>query len=772
MHGLPSIITDLAIILIVAAMVTLVFKWLKQPVVLGYIVAGFVTGPHFDFFPTVVDAVNVDIWAEIGVIFLLFGLGLEFSFKKLIAFGKTGFITLLIIILGMGSLGLLIGKAFDWGLGNSVVLSCMLCLSSTTIIVKGFDDLGMKNSPLTNIVFGVLIFDDIFAILVMVLMGTLGVNQSFQGGDLLYGLAKLIFFMITWIVCGIFIIPTFLKRVRKWLNDETLLVLAIGLCLIMVVFATGVGLSAELGAFIMGSILAETIHLEQIDKVFKPIKDLFGAIFFVSVGMMMNPTIVVENVWAVVVIALSVFIGKVVFTAIGVRLSKHTLQLSIESGFSMAQVGEFSFIVAGTAITYGLADQFIYPIIIAVSIVTTFTTPYSMQIGEKAYKQFLRVMPEKWVQKELQKDKDIARKKPETAWQKLLRNYFTNLIVFITLALAVEIPVFVFFEPLLAKYIPGIWGQIIGLLATLSVLAPIAKGIVHRGGEQPSLILNIKNSNTQHHWVVKFLIRLKYVIAFAFISFAVFLFLPDMKIAATLLSIVVTWWVIVSRGLLRFYWMLETRFFMNFNQRLLEERRQERGNNGELLTYDLDNANWIESNIYVGHFHVEKGSPYKDKLLKETDFRITYNLLVALVKRNETEIAFPNGDFQLKEGDVLLVVGSMLNFKQLIAKGNKLAFDSRTLMTIHEYAVRQDELPDSRIKCVSLIIGLESGLNNKTLEHSEMGKRGKAFVVGMERNEKLSINPQASTLFQENDILWLMGDKESIRNLVQENFHF
>lgn len=772
MHGLPSIITDLAIILIVAAMVTLVFKWLKQPVVLGYIVAGFFTGPHFDFFPTVVDAVNVDIWAEIGVIFLLFGLGLEFSFKKLIAFGKTGFITLLIIILGMGASGMLIGHIFDWGLGNSVVLACMLCLSSTTIIVKGFDDLGMKNTPLTNIVFGVLIFDDIFAILTMVLMGTLGVNQSFQGGDLLYGLAKLIFFMIAWIVCGIFLIPTFLKRVKRWLNDETILVLSIGLCLIMVVFATGVGLSAELGAFIMGSILAETVHLEHIDKVFKPIKDLFGAIFFVSVGMMMNPTVVVDNVWAVVAIALAVFVGKVIFTAIGVRLSKHTLQLSIESGFSMAQVGEFSFIVAGTAIAYGLADQFIYPIIIAVSIITTFTTPYFMQIGEKAYLLFLRVMPEKWVQKELQKDKEIDQQKMETAWQKLLKSYFANLIIFITLALAVEIPVFVFLKPFLADHIPGIWGQIIGLLTTLLVLAPITKGIVHRGGEQPSLILNIKNSNTQHRWVIKFLTFLRYVLAFAFVSFAVFHFLPDMKIVATLLSIAFMWWVYISRRLSRFFWVLETRFFMNFNQRLLEERRQERGNNGELIAHNLDNANWIESNIYVGCFHVETDSPYKDKLLKETDFRTNYNLIIALVKRNETESVFPNGDFQLKEGDVLLVVGSIVNFKQLIAKDNKLKFDSRTLMTIHEYAVCQDKNPDSLMKCVSLIIGLESGLNNKTLRDSDMGKRGRVFVVGMERNEKLGINPHAKTLFKENDILWLMGDKESIQNLVRENFHF
>lgn len=772
MHGLPSIITDLAFILIIAALVTILFKWLRQPVVLGYIVAGFVTGPHFDIFPTIVDAVNVDIWAEIGVIFLLFGLGLEFSFKKLIEVGKTGFITLLVIIFGMGLSGFLIGQAFGWSIGNCLVLGCMLCLSSTTIIVKGFDDLGLKNTPLTNIVFGVLIFDDIFAILIMVLMGTLGANHSFQGSDMVYGLAKLIFFMITWIVCGIFVIPTFLKRVRKWLNDETLLVLSIGLCLVMVVFATAVGLSAELGAFIMGSVLAETIYLESIERVTKPIKDFFGAIFFVSVGMMMNPSVVVDNLWAVVVIALAVFIGKVLFTAIGVRISKHPLELSIESGFSMAQVGEFSFIVAGTAIAYGLADKFIYPIIIAVSIITTFATPYSMQVGKKVYSILMNTMPQEWVRKSLQRDENLIKKKTETQWQKLLKNYVIHLVVFITLALAVEILAFGFLGSFVTKYIPSIWGKMLSLLITLLALSPILKGIVHRGGEQPSLILNIKHSDSQHRWIIKLLIWTRYAIAFIFILVAAFHFLAQMKILAAIFSIIFAWWIFVSHRLLHFYWKLESRFAMNFNQRLLEERRQKRSSNGEPLAHNLDNTNWIESNIYVGCFHLESGSPYEGKLLKETDFRTSYNVIIAAVRRDETEVVFPNGDFQLQKDDVLLCVGSMVQFKLLVSKDNKLTVDTHTVMTIHEYAVRQDKMADSRIKCVSLILDIESGLNNKTLKDSDMGKRGRVFVVGMERNERVSINPHASVQFQANDILWLMGDKESIHNLVRENFHF
>lgn len=773
MIHLPPIISDLASMLIVAGIVTIIFKWLKQPIVLGYIIAGFITGPHLNFFPTVSDPESINIWGEIGVIFLLFGMGLEFSFKKLISNGKTGFITLLMIILGLGVSGYFLGMVMGWGQWNSIILGCMLCLSSTTIIVKGFEDPRYRGKRFTEVVFGILIFDDLFAILVMVFLGTIAVSRHFEGTEILLSSGKLIFFMVVWVVCGIFIIPTFLKKVKRWLNDETLLIVSLGLCLGMVVFATKVELSSALGAFIMGSILAETVALENIERVTKPIKDFFGAIFFVSVGMLMDPAIVVEYSTSIILITILVLVGKIVFTTLGARLSGEPMLISVQAGFSMAQVGEFAFIVAGTAITYKLSDNFIYPIIIAVSVITTFTTPYLMAVSNGAYSFMMKTIPQSWSQKIIEKDEKLANPAPSSLWIEFLKNYIFNVIIFVSLGIAIVLLSLGFLQPHLQDVINQQWTtDIICLLITILVISPILKGLVYRGGEQPFLMIKLWKQNIQYRFVLSVLIVIRYVIAFAFVYFIFWHYLAIPIWISAIAAVLLLLLLLRSKYLLKLYWDMEYRFVINFNQRAIYEKRKSSQKQAGTTTFDVDNESWIEQNLYVGKFKLEASSEYGNVKLKDSDFRSKYDLIIVAVLRNDEELFFPNGEFVLLADDIITVVGNIMQINSLSTDKNKIILQRESLKTIHEYAKKQDEDPNSQIKALSLIVDKDSGLYGKSLLESEMGKRGKIFVVGIERSSGYEINPPASARFMKDDIIWIVGNKKSIHDIVTENFHF
>ena len=395
MSHLPTLIADLALILMSASIITLLFKWLKQPLVLGYIVAGLLAGPYVRIFPTVGDMENINTWAEIGVVFLLFALGLEFSFKKLMNVGSAAFITATTEVISMLLIGFMVGHLLGWSTMNSVFLGGMLSMSSTTIIIKAFDDLGLRSQRFTGIVFGTLVVEDLIAILMMVILSTMAVSKEFVGEELLMSVLKVVFFLILWFLIGIFILPFFLKKAKRLMNNETLLIVSLGLCLGMVVLATRTGFSAALGAFIMGSILAETVEAEHIEHIIQPVKDLFGAIFFVSVGMLVNPAVLVQYAWPVVIITLVTLVGKSIFSSLGVLLSGEPLKVSVKSGFSLAQIGEFAFIIAGLGASLKVLDSFIPPIIVAVSVITTFTTPYFIRLANPFAEWLYKILPPK-----------------------------------------------------------------------------------------------------------------------------------------------------------------------------------------------------------------------------------------------------------------------------------------------------------------------------------------------------------------------------------------
>jgi CPA2 family monovalent cation:H+ antiporter-2 len=434
---LPDLISDLGLILITAAIAVLLFKMLKQPLVLGYLVAGFLAGSEFDFFPTVQDVNSVKVWAEIGVIFLLFSLGLEFSFKKLMKVGGTASITALTQIITMVSIGFFVGQMLGWNKMNSIFLGVILSISSTTIILKTFDELGVKSQKFAGNVIGSLIVQDIIAILMMVLLSTIAVSQQFSGMELVFSVLKLVFFLTIWFVVGIFFIPTLLQKAKHLLTDEMMLIISLALCLLMVIFAANVGFSPALGAFIMGSIIAETTQAEHIEHLVKPVKDLFGAVFFVSVGMLINPDTLIEYALPVAILTLVVIFGQSISSTIGSLLSGQPLKQSIQAGMSLSQIGEFSFIIATLGSTLKVTSDFLYPIVVAVSAITTFTTPFMVKYAVP-FSDFLeKKLPKRWVKRIKLYSSNTEEIKSESNWRIVLRSYLTQVIIHSIIIIAI-----------------------------------------------------------------------------------------------------------------------------------------------------------------------------------------------------------------------------------------------------------------------------------------------------------------------------------------------
>ena len=375
---------DLYILMITAGVVSLLFKLLKQPVVLGYIVAGILVGPHL-FGEKLVDMENVETWGNIGVLFVLFCIGLEFRMKNLFESGKVALIGAATIVVGMMLLGFGVGKFAELDTMNSLFLAAMLCMSSTTIVMKASDEAGLGKARFVKGATSILIFEDIIAVVLLVLLSSVAVKNSFEGVELLKKVGVLVLTLAVWFVCGILIIPTLLRKVRPYLNDEILIILSLGLCLGMVLTAEEAGFSSALGAFVMGMVLAETLESHRIEHLMAPLKNVFAAIFFVSVGMMINPTSLVEYWPSILIVAVVIIVGMIVFGTLGCWWGGETMKDSMMTGFSFVQIGEFSFIIAALGSKLGVTDPAIYPIIVAASVLTTFLTPYIMKAAVPSY---------------------------------------------------------------------------------------------------------------------------------------------------------------------------------------------------------------------------------------------------------------------------------------------------------------------------------------------------------------------------------------------------
>ena len=767
MTHLPTIITDLSLILILASIFSVLCKILKQPVVLGYIVAGLLAGPHISLIPTV-QPENISTWADIGVIFLLFGMGLEFSFKKMMSIGKVGGKAMLFEVLTLSVFGFAIGRLMGWNFIDSMLLGGMLTMSSTAIIVKAFNDMGLQKEKFAGIVFGILVFEDLFAILLMVILSTFAVSRSFEGSELAMMVARLGFFLVMWFVCGIYLIPTLLKKIKKYLNSETLLLVAMGLCFLMVVLATKAGFSSALGAFIMGSILAETIELENIEKVIQPIKDFFGAIFFVSVGMMVDPQVLFDNFSTVIIISAASIVGKMIFTTTGVRLAGESMKTAVQSGFSLAQMGEFSFIIASMGMSLGVTSASIYPIVIAVSVITTFTTPYTIKLALPAYHVLESVLPNSLTDK-LNKREDKKAGEKESQWKQLLMSYFFNLAIFSAICLSVYFVSAAFLLPLCATFDNLDFGHIIFSFVSIIAMSPFLIGMVRNRGRQSFLFLSLWSSHNNNRYFLTAMIGLRWVVAIVFLFMTIKLYWNISSVVIVVVALVVFAFIFQNKNLQKGYWKLEARFVKNFNQRQIEMRLNQNSKQ-EGNMHELDNLHWIDKNLYVSTYLVQKGGVVENKTLKELNLRKVYDIIIVAVTRNGKQINFPDGDFRLEVNDTLLALGQIQKLKNAQIDYKGIDLDYSKVINLHDFTLKQQADKHSSIKCMTFIIGENSSWIDKNLYDAQLNRKTNCLVVGIERGDIPIPNPSSHVRFKKDDMVWVMGDDKSLYKLLETNF--
>ena len=572
MAELPSMIKDLALILVMAGIVTLIFKKLKQPLVLGYIVAGFLVSPHMPYTASVVDVESIHLWADIGVMFLLFSLGLDFSFKKILRMGASPIISTCTIIFCMSMLGLAVGRAFGWGQMDCIFLGGMLAMSSTTIIYKAFDDLGLRQQQFAGLVMSVLILEDILAIVMMVMLSAIA-HGNLEGGQMLHSVMSIVFFLVLWLVVGIFAIPLFLRSVRNLINNEVLLVVALGLCCAMAVLSTQVGFSSAFGAFIMGSILAETIEAERIEKVVEPVKNLFGAIFFVSVGMLVDPKILVEYAIPIALLVLTILVGQSVFGTFSFMLGGESLKSAMRCGFSMAQIGEFSFIIASLGLSLGVISDFLYPVVVAVSVITTFLTPYMIRLATPAYNNLESHLPNKLINSLNQIAVGSHHTQEQSKWKKLLTQMAINTVVYSILTSAAIAMMFTFVLPFMRELLPG-WelhwyaNAVTGVLTVL-VIAPFLRAMVMKKNRSEEFRA-LWAENNRNRLPLIFTILVRVVIAVAFIFYICNYLSRFTNALMITIALVVIILIIFSRWVKHRSITLERLFVQNLRSRDIE----------------------------------------------------------------------------------------------------------------------------------------------------------------------------------------------------------
>ncbi len=752
MSHLPTLITDLALILASAGLITLIFKRLKQPLVLGYIVAGIIAGPHVTITPTVVDSGNIQTWADIGVVFLLFALGLEFSFKKLMKVGGPATIAAITIIFGMVMLGFTVGAVMGWKRMDCIFLGGMLAMSSTSIIYKAFDDLGLRTKRFTGLVFGILIIEDLVAIVLMVLLSTMAVSQNFEGMEMIYSIGKLLFFLLLWFLTGIFIIPTFFRKTRLLMGDETMLIVSLGLCLSMVVFAAQVGFSSALGAFVMGSILAETLEAEKIERLVKPVKDLFAAIFFVSVGMMVDPGMIAAYIWPIIIITLSVLIGQALFGTFGVILAGQPLKTALQSGFCLTQIGEFAFIIAGLGISMKVTSHFLYPVVVAVAVITTFLTPYMIRLAEPVYPWVEKHLPRQWKRFIERYSAGIHVINHESNWKKLLTSLVRIVTIYSVIIIALLILSFHFMIPFLLKHVPGFWGSLLGAVLILAMIAPFLRAIVAKKNHSVEFQMLWEDSYFSRAYLVS-LVVFRFVLAIVYVMIVIMtLFKASVAILSGVACLLVAG-MFYSRYLKKQSILIERRFLRNFRIRDVYARQ------GGGKTPPKFAGHLLARDLHLADFNIPAESLWAGYTLAELALTTRFDIMVVAIFRGSTCINIPGGKERLYPQDRVQVIGSD---EQLSRFGEKL--ESMTLPPV------DSDLTQSGVCLKQFVVTEDSPYMGKSIRESGIRDKYRCVVVGVERGKASLRNPDAGTVFEVGDLVWIVGEEANVYEMMEEGY--
>lgn len=743
MASLPELVKDLALILIVASIVTLIFKKLRQPLVLGYIVAGFIVSPHMPLTMSVLDKENIHTWADIGVMFLLFSLGLDFSIKKILKMGISPFISAIIIVFSMMMLGMGVGHAFSWSKMDCIFLGGMMAMSSTTIIYKAFDDMGLRQQRFAGLVMSVLILEDILAIVMMVMLSAIASGNNPDGEQMLGSLFKIGFFLILWFVVGLFAIPTFLRHTRKLMSSETMLIVALGLCCAMAWVSSSVGFSSAFGAFVMGSILAETIEADKIIRLVEPVKNLFGAIFFVSVGMLVDPNILISYALPIAILVIAILAGQGIFGTLGFMLSGQPLKTAMRCGFSMAQIGEFAFIIASLGLSLGVISEFLYPVVVAVSVITTFLTPYMIRAAEPAYTILEKRLPKRWIRRLNHLGAEHhATPDEQSLWKRLLRKMILNTVIYAILILAITAVMLSFFLPFARHLLPHWWANGACGVLTLLLIAPFMRALVMKNNHSDEFrALWIENRMNRLPLTFTVLARIAIAVAFLFyICNYLARFANAIVITLALTAIAL---MILSRGLKQRSIRLERLFIKNLNSREIQAevtgKRKPRFE-GHLLDRD----------IHISEFTVPENSSWAGQSLGQIEFRNRFGVHVSSILRGYQRMNIPGGDCIIFPGDQLQVIG---NDEQLTQFGRTLDFE-----TIPE----DEHIEEREMKLQKFVISSKSKLIGTDLQNSGIRDQYNCMVVGIEEGQQhlTIINP--SHVFQAGDIVWMVGEKESL----------
>lgn len=752
MSEIPSLVQDLALILVTAGIVTLLFKKLKQPLVLGYIMAGVIVSPNMPMTMSIIDEQNIHTWADIGVMFLLFALGLDFSIKKILKMGMAPVIAALTIIFSMMTIGITVAELFGWSRMNGLFLAGMLAMSSTTIIYKAFDDLGLKQQQFASLVMSVLILEDILAIVMMVVLTTIakGGSASSEEQGLLTSLLSIVFFLILWFVVGLFFIPIFLRKVRKLINDEVLLIVSLALCCAMAVFASMVGFSSAFGSFVMGSILAETIEAKKIEKVVEPVKNLFGAIFFVSVGMLVNINVVMEQWVAILVLTLSIILGQSIFGTFGFLLSGQPLKTAMRCGFSMTQIGEFAFIIASLGLSLGIISNFLYPVVVTVSVITTFTTPYMIRGAVPVYKIVEKSLPKAWISR-INKISDIAPTNKDNSqgyWKPLIIQMVINTLIYSVLSSAIVILMLTIGEAILKSFMPTKWAHLLCAAITIIMLAPFLRAMVvkkNRSEEFRALWIGSRHNRAP----LTFTIIARVAIAMSYVCYILNQLTDFPKAMMLCFAICAVIFIVYSRSIKNQSIKLERLFLLNLQSKELEARAT--GKKRPLFEGRL-----LDRDLHIALVDVPQDSTWAGKTLSELKLGQRFGVHVSSIMRGHQKINIPSGEDMIFPHDQLNVIGSDEQLAIVNATLQEEQYPEPTEFAEHEMQLRRFSVDDN-----SMLVG-------KSLITSQLRDKYNCMLVGLEEGLENLTNVSPLYLFKPGDILWIVGEEQDIKRLSKE----
>ena len=753
MAEIPFLVKDLALILMVAGVVTLIFKRLKQPLVLGYIVAGFLVSPHMPYTVSVMDETDIQTWADIGVIFTLFSLGLDFSFKKIVKMGASPIIACIVIVFSMMMLGISVGHGFGWDRMDCIFLGGMLAMSSTTIIYKAFDDMGLRQQKFASMVMSVLILEDILAIVMMVMLSAIAGGSNPDGEQMISSVLRIGFFLVLWFIVGIFAIPLFLRSVRKLINGETLLVVSLGLCCGMAVLSTKVGFSSAFGAFVMGSILAETIEAEKIIKLVEPVKNLFGAIFFVSVGMLVDPKILVEYAVPILALVGTILVGQAIFGTFGFMLGGESLKSAMRCGFSMAQIGEFSFIIASLGLSLGVISNFLYPVVVAVSVITTFLTPYMIRLALPSYQMMEKHLPCKFINILNHFAMSHPSTQQQSKWKSLIRQMAINTVAYSILSAATIAMMFTFVLPLMRNLLPG-WqlhwyaNALTGLL-TVVLISPFLRAIVMKKNHSPEW-KRLWVESSINRIPLLFTIVVRYIIALAFIFYIINYLSRFTNALIVCIGAVVVLLMVASRRIKKRSIVMERLFIHNLRSR--DIAAQVNGEKRPLYAGHL-----LDRDIHISEIEVPEDSTWCGKSLKELHLRERFGIDMSSIRRGSQRLNIPNGDTVIFPGDKLQIIGND-------DQNHKFA---QALTS--ELAPEDVDIEKREMKLRQLIISGGSEFLGKTLIESGIRDKYNCMVVGLEEGRENLTRVLPTRVFKKGDIIWLVGEEADLQKIQEKS---